>query len=342
MIMNSVKIRNSVITSTALLIIIAAVKILYTPESRLISYLSETNEVTGNILVVEGWLPQFALEKVVEEFSHKDYDLIITTGLKSPELDFFTVARNGYLIFYTDTHFEKFEDTRDHLIEILAHSKMGGNYCAHFNLFINDSLISDFTADEEIKRYGINWRGSLNDIDSIMVHFDNDLVDEGGDRNLYVKEIAVDSKIYISYQFNTVYDIGRIDGVNRTVNDYDSHSELARNELIAAGIDSVSVIAVKGKRTEINRTLNSAKSLRKWLKTYEGEIEGINIITLGIHSRRTLMTFRNVLGRSTDIGVISIDESIKPGFQGIDSREIFNEFMSLIYYRIILFPYYLI
>lgn len=340
--MKSGKLRNTLLILSALTILFAAGKIILTPESLLAAYLSDTNEVRGNVLVVEGWLPQFALEKVYDEFREKNYDLIITTGLRSPDLDFFTVARNGYLIFYTDVHFKECKDEKDHLIEILAHSKMSGNYSAHFNLFINDSLVSDFTADEEIRKYEVKWRGSLEDIDSIMIHFDNDLVDEGGDRNLYVKDISVDNRIFIPYQFNTVYDIGRLDGINRTANDYESHPELARNELITAGLDSASVIAVKGKRTVINRTLNSALSLRKWLKSYNGEITGMNIITLGIHSRRTWITFRHVLDKSVDIGVISIDESIKPGFQGLDSKEIISEYLSLIYYRIILFPYYFI
>jgi uncharacterized SAM-binding protein YcdF (DUF218 family) len=174
-----------------------------------------------------------------------------------------------------------------------------------------------------------------------MVQFDDDYLDEGGDKNLYVKEIIIDNEIIIPYQFNSVYDIGRLDGKNIIINDYDSHGEIARNYLITLGIDSSAVIAVKGKRTEFNRTLTSALAFRNWLKSYNGKVDGINIITMGIHSRRTWMTYKSVLNKQLKIGVISLPESGEPGSEESDFGDILSEVLSLIYYRIILIPYVL-
>jgi hypothetical protein len=302
-------------------------------------FLSINEKADANLLVVEGWLPPYAIEMTNNEYHKQPYDYIITTGLRLPESDYYTVGMNGYLIFYPHFKSNVNNYNKHHLIEVMAHSKMGGKYCAHFNLFVNDSLVADFNADKKKRKYGIKWEGSLKDIDSIMVQFDNDMEDDWGDRDLYIKDIVIDNEIIIPYQFNSEYDIGLLDGKNRIINNFDSNAEKARNELIASGLDPSYIIAVPGKRTRINRTLTSALAFREWLVTSGCVVKGINIVSVGIHSRRTLMTYRKVLGKSFNIGIISLPEyknriSKRPGF-----FEILYEITGIIYYYIILIPY---
>ena len=45
-------------------------------------FLAPTKPVGGDILVVEGWLPDYALEKVKERFQQGSYQLLVTTGAK--------------------------------------------------------------------------------------------------------------------------------------------------------------------------------------------------------------------------------------------------------------------
>ena len=45
-------------------------------------FLAPTKPVGGGILVVEGWLPDYALEKVKERFQQGSYQLLVTTGAK--------------------------------------------------------------------------------------------------------------------------------------------------------------------------------------------------------------------------------------------------------------------
>jgi hypothetical protein len=328
-----------IVLSMILLITIGFLALIFLYQEKIAISLAKSETTEADILLFEGWLPEFAVEIAKKEFNNNHYKLIVTTGLPSRDLDFCMVAMNGYLIFYPELGSSPDTNSRHHLIEILAHSKMSGKYCSHFNFFINDSLIADFTADEKERKYAVNWTGSLKDIDSLMVQFDNDFVDDGGDRNLYVKEIMIDNSMIIQYQFNSVYDIGPLDGKNKIINDYNSHAEVARNNLITIGIDSSSVIAVKGKRAEFNRTLLSALAFRKWLKSYDGRVDGINIITLGIHSRRTWITYRSLLDKSLKIGIISLPESGEPGFEKLYFHDILGETLSLIYYRIILIPF---
>lgn len=306
---------------------------------RITSFLSLTSRTDANLLVVEGWLPDYAIDEAYKEFKSGKYDLIVTTGLVTPDVEYFNLYSNGFLVFYpgnllkADSTFEK------HLIEITAHSKMGGKYSSHFNFLVNDSIITDFKADERAQKYSISWEGDLRNIDSLLIHFDNDYVDEKGDINLYVKDIIIDGIYIIPYQFHSEFDMGYLDGMKREKNDFNSNSEIVRNILINKGIDSAVVIAVTAGKTAINRTLSSVMEFRDWRKGYKGIVNGINIISLGSHSRRTWITYKKILGNDERIGVISIND-VRREYSGIRMYAfVLKEFLDLLYYRFILIFY---
>lgn len=322
-----------------LILLIAFTALIKIAIPKLPAYLSESGKTEANILIIESWLPDAALKIANTETTRKDYDLILTTGVQSSELDFRMVAMNGYLIFYPGLPKDINEDKENHVIEITAKSKMGGIYCSHFNFFINDSLMADFNADEKPRKYQISWYGSLKDIDSVSVQFTNDMVDDKGDRNLYVKNIIIDNEIIIPYQYNSIFDIGTIGGNDRILNDYVSHPQIVRKKLILSGIDSSKVIAVTGKRTNLNRTLQSALAVKKWLKASKCHVEGINIVSMGIHSRRTLLTYRRVLDKTYNIGIISLPDLWKTDSGNSKILSTLGETLDLIYYWIILLPY---
>jgi hypothetical protein len=299
-------------------------------------FLSTTQKVKANLLVVEGWLPQYAVEMASKEFLNNGYDLIITTGIKSLDLDYCTISSNGYLIFYPHLKSVTEKDTCNHTIELVAHSKQNGKYLAHFNIFVNDILIADFNADKRERKYGISWKRPLKDIDSIMIQFDNDLWDKDGDRNLYVKEIIIDKKIVIPYQLNSILITGPLDSKERISNDFDSNAELCRNRLIACGIDSNLVIAVPAKRVIFNRTLTSVMAFHNWLKSTNKRVTGINVLTLGVHSRRSWIIYKKIVGSPYEIGIISLPENVNNKYQKPKILSILYEIIGIMYYRIIL------
>lgn len=303
---------------------------------RLSDYLSKTERVEANVLIVEGWLPESAIETAHDEYLKKGYKYIITTGLKLPS-DYLKVPMDGYLIFYPGKSLYELNDPGPHTIDILARSELGGRNRAHFNVFVNDSLVSDFLADKRKRIFSISWKSELTRIDSIMVQFDNDTVGEFGDRNLFVKEIIIDHKITIPYKDNSVYDINKLDGKNRVVNNITSFAVYARNRLISLGIDSSIIIPVPANSVKINRTLTSALAVRDWLEESEVKIEGINIVSEGTHARRTWMTYNRILNGSRKIGIISF-----PDYRTSHKKKLLytlRQTIAIIYYWIILIPY---
>lgn len=309
------------------------------PVRNISKFLSKNLYIKADALIVEGWLPDYAMREVSEEIDRSNYKLIITTGIKSPELDYCLIGMDGYLIFYPKLNSLDSTIQATHHIGIIAKSKMGGKYSCHFNLFMNDSIVAEFTADEISKEYSINWKGSLSSIDSIMVNFDNDYVDENGDRNFYVKEINIDGKYRISYQFNSIYDIGKIDSKDRIRNDYSTVAEFARNRLVRLGVDSLRIVSFSSECRKCNRTLSSAKACRNGLKKLNNKIISANVITLGIHSRRTWITYKTILKRVVNVGIISIPLQKDEISEKADSQKILTEVIALIYYNFLLLPY---
>ncbi len=321
------------------ILLVSAGYFLIKPACKNISdYLSKTDPVKANILLVEGWLPEYGLKIAYNEFQRNGYDYLITTGLKST-VEYFMLSEDGYLIFCTKNKLIHSGLSENHTIGVNAFSELEGEHSAHFSIFVNDSLIADYFADRSKRIYSTGWTGNLMDIDSISVRFINDGVGDFGDRNLYVKEIIIDNKTIIPYQNNTEYDIREWDGRDRLKNNYDSYAGSARERLCLMGIDSSKVLAVTSKKVRINRTLTSALAFRNWLGETDRHIAGINIISMGTHSRRTWMTYNSILDKKYDIGIISIDDM--KNHSGVKRKALMTlrEILGIIYYWFILLPY---
>jgi hypothetical protein len=61
-------------------LIIAGIAMLVAAAVTVHPFLAVNEPVRGDILVVEGWLPDYALEKVIDEFRSNKYRLLVTTG----------------------------------------------------------------------------------------------------------------------------------------------------------------------------------------------------------------------------------------------------------------------
>lgn len=330
-----IRISRIIILALLLPAFILFIAILINPEH----FLGGSHRVKANVLLVEGWLTQETLEMANQELNDTGYKLIITTGIISKNLEYCRIPMNGYLIFNTKKFTNNSSGISKHSFGINARSEAGGIYLAHFKFYVNDSLINEYTTSKESVIYKAEWTGDLRNVDSVVVRFDNDLSDGKGDRNLYVKEILIDDSIRIPYQFNSVYDIGLPDGKDIEINNFYSNAELARNRLISMGIDSSRIIAVPANKVVFNRTLTSALAFRSWLKQNNTGITGINILSEGVHARRTWMTYKHILRKTTNVGIISLHENEVVSGHNHGIKAVLYEIAGLIYYSIVLLPY---
>lgn len=318
---------------TALLIFLILIIVLARPLTiRIAEYLSKTEKADANLLVIEGWLPFDDLKAAADEFLSGEYEYILTTGLKATTR-YYNVNTDGYLIFYIGSALT--EPVTE--VAVKASSELEGENSAHFNLWVNDTIIRDFTADKKRRVYSSPWNGDA--VDSVMIEFDNDRMGRFGDRNLFVKEVILNGKTSIPFLNNSVYDISALDNRNRIINNMNSNSELTAKRLLSMGIDSSKVIAVPGNNVRVNRTLTSALALRDWLKTSGISVKGINIVSNGTHSRRTWLTFKRVLDNSVNVGVIALPDTRNTGVDGVGYVKTLRETIAYIYYMLILTVY---
>ncbi|HKK41246.1 MAG TPA: hypothetical protein VJ963_02470, partial [Bacteroidales bacterium] len=152
-------------------------------------------------------------------------------------------------------------------------------------------------------------------------------------------DIIIDKKIVLPYMYNSEFDMSALDGKRRMKNNYNSLAELARNRLLAKGVDSSLVIAVPAMHTEINRTLKSALAFRHWLDTTGRSVHGINVLSLGTHAKRTWMIYSKLIDKKYPVGIISVSDN---NYNHSPLRKFFKtvrETLGIIYYWFVLIPY---
>ena len=298
-------------------------------------FLSKNEPVNANILVVEGWLPDYAMKKAAEEFNDGAYDYIITSGLKLP--DYFILFTNSSLNFKL-AQSEVRSDSSMHKIEIKASGSLGRDHPSHFNVWINDSLAANFYTDKKIETFSFSWNCPLHETDSIRVEFDNDGLFPEGDRNLIIYWMSIDNITFTAYSNNVSLSRTDRDGTYRSREISSSYAIEGKELLIQYGIGPDKIIPVTAERVVYNRTFCSALAVKEWLEKNEITVEGINLYSLGIHSRRSWITYRNLLEKEYPVGVIS-------GEQKFYSRRhiiipLGRELIGYIWYRAVLLPYF--
>lgn len=292
-------------------------------------FLSKSERVNANVLIIEGWLSYNDLEYAINEFSTGKYEYIFTTGLKSTR-EYYNVNTDGFLIFYTSGK----SDQPIRSVSVKASSELEGKNAAHFKIWVNDRVVAAYHADKRRRVYSAPWDGTP--VDSVMIEFDNDVMGDFGDRNLFVKEIILNDEVKIPFLNNSIYDVTKLDNKNRIINNMNSNSELTAKRLLSMGIDTSMVIAIPGEKVRINRTLTSALAVRDWIKQNDFKIKGINIISIGTHSRRTWMTFNRILDESVNIGVIALPDRRNSSSDEIRYLKTMRETIAFIYYWFIL------
>ena len=90
---------------------------------------------------------------------------------------------------------------------------------------------------------------------------------------------------------------------------YGNTANLARATCMRLGIDSTMISAAPAHgHVERDRTLASARALRTWLQRNAPATREIDILSQGVHARRTRMIFARVLGDSIRVGIIAARE----------------------------------
>ncbi len=283
------------------------------------SYLDYDSPVKADNLVVEGWLQACELEQIGERC--RDINELIVVG---NELSLGSGASDKLT-----SHFQKYSKTGKKVkvgrwlyanstllfdpeliqlpvnpdsVRIIVKAKgtdANGRF-AHFYLIVNGKFVDgDFTSGV-LSNYLFDIATEKGGINSIGIRFDNDCMSEGRDRNLFVYSVIVAGK-EIAANKNTCLITAR---ENRFTTGFSSKAEAAMSYLKAAGTIAKEYRVVTFRFAKENQTLAAAQSFREWVSGTD--IRSFNIVSAGLHSRRSLVTYKKVLGKDYNIGIISL------------------------------------
>ncbi len=120
---------------------------------------------------------------------------------------------------------------------------------------------------------------------------------------------------------------------------YKTFAELAAASLTAMGLEKEDVLAVPHNAESASRTYDMAIDLKQWLLSTYPEINSLNLVTLGTHSRRSWILFRKSFEPRIHIGMIAIPpchyDPLKWWQSSEGTRSILSELIAYVYTRLL-------
>lgn len=300
------------------------------------SHLTKNQKVPANTLVVEGWVSDYALKMAYLEFKQNNYDYIITTGLNFQ--GHFKVYTNSFVIFHPHESIVKDTIPRTHDFEIHVASTIDEEDSCHFSFWINSSKVFNGYTRDNGGSFKYLWDGRLSVLDSVMIQYDNDMYGPKGDRNLVIEKFCINQQNLITENADMFLDRGRPFGKARKNITAISYAEISANFFTDLGVDEKFVIPVSNNRTNINRTYGNALALKEWLIENKLDVQGINIVSMDNHSKRTWLTYRKLLD-SENVGIISVSDQRKKKSPWDKYFRLFKETVAMAYYQVFILPW---
>lgn len=119
-------------------------------------------------------------------------------------------------------------------------------------------------------------------------------------------------------------------------------SQITANQFLEMGLPESVVFVVESGDPERDRTYTSAVALRDWFVTQGIAVDSLNVVTEGVHSRRSRLMFQKAFGDAVKIGVISVpDGEYDPRYwwrysEGV--KEVISESAAYLYARFLFHP----
>ena len=99
---------------------------------------------------------------------------------------------------------------------------------------------------------------------------------------------------------------GPVVGIGGYINDFQTSASVGADLLKRAGVPDESLQMVPSRVMDRDRTYASAVALRNWSREHNMLVSGVNVVTEGLHARRTRLLFQKALGEKVAVGVIAI------------------------------------
>lgn len=287
------------------------------------SFLAISKPIKSNTILIEAWISANELEQIADNYVNSDIDRILIVG-KTKGKPFYNAAHppktwkylndlptgknnegvslwaNSCLII-DPAKYPNIKPTDSLFLEVKSRGKEAKGRFPMFNLIINGKHFASSFTTNKLESYYFHTPLQNEGLQSIALHFDNDLKTFDEDRNLYIYSIRInDLEIIVNNENATIIRKGE-----RIPSGFSSQAESRGNYLIHLGIDKEIIQTIDYQPSLNNKTLSSALALKAHIDN--APTTSLNIFSSGIHARRTFFTYENVLGEKYSIGIISLE-----------------------------------
>jgi hypothetical protein len=252
-------------------------------------YLAVNAPLRAPVAVVEGWIPAPFLPMAVEAIEQGGYQRVFVTG---------TVRSFSY---YLDPD-ERLVVRGAEPLRGALRINVSGMPNAGFLLIADGDTVLRQSVTERPTFYHVHLAGA----DSLeVVSFNAGQAPEGMP-NLYVKDLLIGS--FNAHQLTP--DVWRVLPDGTRLRGTPTFAELCAEELHTLGLAQARVVALPVRDIRESRTLSNATAFAQRARV-EG-ITQVDVISLGVHARRSRKMFRKACGDAVQVGVIALPDPRAP------------------------------
>jgi hypothetical protein len=259
------------------------------------------------ILIVEGWLPEHALDQAKKEFLSRNYRMLLTTGF--PYHDGFLMGSGGKMEFDMGKSIIPSHDSL-YVISLLIRGTKARHEFAHIRLYADSIKLGENYTTRKKREF--IYRAKMSRPPCIIrVEFDNDTYSNYRDRNLYFYSVSVNNQIFPANNEKVAYSELRNGAYHFRQHLNSSTAVNAYNYLINNGMPDSLMAAVESLNIYKSKTYTSAMDVKRWmLEKGFPKNQSITIFTQGMHARRSYISFKKAFGNEAEIGVISLPDPL--------------------------------
>jgi hypothetical protein len=252
-------------------------------------YLSVTEPSGADVAVVEGWIPADMMPAVKDEIERRGYRKIYTTG---------TIRPFSYWLKEHDAIVVELPDPIEGGVRIVAAGLPGARL-----LVMADGdtvLVRQVTGD--IATY---WAQPIRPVRRLqLAPFESAAPDDAN--VIYLHDLAVGGQGV--HQFHRSIMIEHGDG--RSTNGQPTFAHHAAHTLHELGIPAERITPVPAEAAIGQRTASNAQAFA--IKARADGVISIDVISMGVHARRSRKAFVDSLGEDVAVGVISLTDPAAP------------------------------
>lgn len=309
------KVITLVLTSLSILLLLYGI-FLY----GMASFLSLNQPVDSRILILESWISPFEAESALPLLLSDSTDKIFIVGtnysddgehIKSLYEQYFNRLSSGRSdsnpgvwlltgsgLFINTSIFKEVKPEDSIRISVRVKSYSDFDFPAHFSLVINGRCVGSAFAGKSDQE--MIFRTILTDsLRTLSLFFDNDSYDGKRDRNLFISGVSINGIDCPVNEGNSFL----VKEFGQTVNGCESQPTEMANYLTDLGVDPKRMEMIGYDPGKSNKTLAGALAFSNHPSA--AGIASVNVISSGLHSRRSRVTYQRILGDKITVGVVN-------------------------------------